>query len=116
VTAGGEAVRALADRQQTEQILWNLIANAAQAGAARVTLRVVAAGGRARIDVEDDGPGVEPELRDHDRIFRPFVTTKQRGAGLGLAASRRMARDNGGDLRLEPSDEGAHFALELEPS
>jgi C4-dicarboxylate-specific signal transduction histidine kinase len=52
-----------------------------------------------------------------DQLFRPFVTTKQRGAGLGLAASRRMARDQGGDLLMlastAPGGRGAHFALEL---
>ncbi len=100
-----------------EQILANLISNAAHAvgrGGGTITVSVVAGdAGTARVTVHDDGPGVPTELRD--RIFRPFVTTKEEGegTGLGLAISRRLARRMGGDLVLEETDGGAAFALEL---
>ena len=89
----------------------NLFINARQAGAQHVNVRVETREKRVLIHVQDDGPGVKADIRE--QLFRPFVTTKQRGAGLGLSGSRRMMRDNGGDLTLLESDTGAHFVLEL---
>lgn len=55
-----------------------------------------------RIGVEDDGPGLPASVRD--RPFEPFVSTKgQRGTGLGLAVTRRLAERHGGTLRLDPT-------------
>lgn len=73
-----------------------------------------------RIAVEDDGPGVPPELRD--RIFDPFVTTKDVGAGtgLGLAVCKGIVEGASGSLFLDASyTRGARFVVELplsEPS
>jgi signal transduction histidine kinase len=111
VGVSGSLAQALADASQVEQVLLNLIANAAQAGARKIAITVGCASSRVSVEVADDGPGIAAEIRD--QLFRPFVTTKQRGAGLGLAGSRRMARDNGGDLRHLPSESGARFVLEL---
>ncbi|MBN2361556.1 MAG: HAMP domain-containing histidine kinase [Deltaproteobacteria bacterium] len=111
LTVDGQPLSALVDEAHASQILLNLITNAAQAGAQRIGVTVQPAAERIRIDVVDDGPGIDAEVRD--QLFRPFVTTKQHGAGLGLAGSRRLARDNGGDLRLEEAAAGAHFVLEL---
>ncbi|MFH0901913.1 MAG: ATP-binding protein [Pseudomonadota bacterium] len=113
VSVEGESAVVSVDRGQMEQVLLNLIANAAQAGARRVRISIRRDEERALIVVDDDGSGIDPKIRD--LLFRPFVTTKQRGAGLGLAASRRMARDNDGDLRLEQGEgeTGACFVLEL---
>jgi signal transduction histidine kinase len=110
----GDPSIVLGDEQQIGQILLNLITNAAQAGAKSCALRIDSSGDTVRVHAEDDGPGIDAAVRD--QLFLPFVTTKQRGTGLGLAASRRMARDNGGDLSAEPgraSKGGAHFVLEL---
>lgn len=122
VRAGDE--RVLADEEHVAQILLNLLQNAAQAGATRVELSSSAgAPDLVAIAVTDDGPGISAELRE--RLFQPFVTTKQRGAGLGLSASRRLARDNGGELGCvsagspagapgsAPTDQGARFVLTL---
>lgn len=114
VRAGDEVV--LADEEHVAQILLNLLQNAAQAGAGAVELSVAPPAGQAAaraldVVVTDDGPGIAAEVRE--RLFQPFVTTRQRGAGLGLSASRRLARDNGGELRAEPSARGARFVLTL---
>lgn len=53
------------------------------------------------IEVGDDGRGVSPA--DAERIFRPFVTTKPNGSGIGLTLARRIAHAHGGALTLEGS-------------
>ena len=61
-----------------------------------------------RVEVTDNGPGVPPEKQAE--IFRPFVSTKgSRGTGLGLAVSRKILREHGGDILLqEPTRPGQH--------
>ena len=67
---------------------------------------------RAVFRVEDDGPGVSEHLRD--TLFEVGVTTKSGGWGVGLSLARRIVVDvHGGALRLEPSDGGAVFCVEL---
>jgi signal transduction histidine kinase len=69
---------------ELNQVWTNLIANAAEAldGSGAITLRVRATAEGVRVDVEDDGPGIAPDLVD--RVFDPFVTTKPPGEGTGL--------------------------------
>jgi signal transduction histidine kinase len=129
-----EGLRVRGDEAQLRRALLNLAANAVvasatlhPAGGGRVTLRatVVApvpeqqqraqsrAEPRARIEVDDDGPGVEPALRE--RIFTPFFTTRQKGTGLGLAFVREIVQDHGSEISVEaqgPSG-GARFGFEL---
>lgn len=98
-------VRGDADRLQ--QVLLNLARNAVEAGARTLVLRTRAEHGvRAgacvlrsalRVDVIDDGPGVPAELRD--TLFEPLVSGRADGTGLGLALSREIAREHGGELR-----------------
>jgi signal transduction histidine kinase len=114
------------------QVLLNLVLNAgaalasqgdadgvgSSAGAARIVIRARAASpGRVRIEVEDNGPGIAPSVRD--RLFEPFVTTKQvgEGTGLGLAVCRGLVESAGGDIGADPSHEtGALFYVELPSS
>jgi len=78
----------------------------------RVDVRVDAAAGQARISVQDDGPGVAPEVRA--RLFEPGVTTKTGGWGIGLALARRIVEDqHDGRLRYEGSPAGTIFVLEF---
>ena len=61
--------------------------------------------------VQDNGPGVSPQVRP--RLFEPFVTGKPSGVGIGLALSRNIARAHGGDLVLEDGAPGVTFILTL---
>lgn len=102
-----------ADRMAVGVIVENLVRNALEAAgtAGRVWVRAEAAGDRARVVVEDDGPGVSPEVAD--RLFRPFASTKPSG-GLGLALSRRLARLHGGEVAYERREpRGSRFVLTL---
>jgi signal transduction histidine kinase len=122
VTENGGDATVRADPSAVEQILFNLVDNACKyaAGAADKRLHLVseAAGGRGVLKVCDHGPGIS--ARDARRLFRPFsksaadAANSAPGVGLGLALSRRLARDMGGDLVLiaRPGD-GACFALGL---
>ena len=101
-----------ADGARLRQVLGNLLVNAAEAGARRVSLRAEVQDGFAQVLVEDDGPGIDPALRD--RLFDPFATGRANGTGLGLAISRQIAERHGGSLRLAPSSSaGAAFELKL---
>ena len=108
-----------ADEDLIVHALCNLLSNGAQAALdyqdrpAHVRLTGEVQHGSVRINVEDSGLGVAPEL--HDRIFQPFFTTKADGAGVGLSFSRQVALSHGGDLMLEPNSGsgGALFSMTL---
>jgi signal transduction histidine kinase len=51
-----------------------------------------------RLDVRDNGPGIEEEIME--RIFEPFYSTKEKGSGLGLAISRRLIEKLGGRIKI----------------
>lgn len=105
-----EPVNVRADAARVEQILFNLVFNAVQAGAREVRLDV-AQGTKPGISVRDDGPGLPESVRA--RLFEPFVTTKPvgQGTGLGLAISQRLAREMGAELVCDEPGPGCVFAL-----
>jgi signal transduction histidine kinase len=82
-------------------ILTNLVVNALDAAprGGHVHVSVSRRDGNGLVAVEDDGPGVPPELRE--KILQPFFTTKTQGTGLGLAIVARRATDAGGKLEFE---------------
>ena len=105
-----------------EQILLNLVDNAckyASSGLARsININVVTTDQSITLQLRDHGPGIAPT--DRKRIFRPFHKSARQaaesapGVGLGLALSRRLARELGGDLTLESNTpSGACFCLTL---
>ncbi|PIY21470.1 MAG: hypothetical protein COZ11_16205, partial [Deltaproteobacteria bacterium CG_4_10_14_3_um_filter_51_14] len=62
--------------------------------------------------VEDDGPGIAPEVIE--RIFEPFFTTRAKGTGLGLAYSLQVVKAHGGSIEAEnKSPRGARFTIRL---
>jgi two-component system sensor histidine kinase PilS (NtrC family) len=96
------------DPNHLHQILWNLCQNGLHharngAGGAKVMLSAGVEGGRAYLDVTDNGPGVPPEVRPH--LFEPFFTTERTGNGLGLYISRELALCNRARLDYLPSAE-----------
>jgi nitrogen fixation/metabolism regulation signal transduction histidine kinase len=94
----------MADAQQLRQVVHNLVQNAqdatAQAAGARVTLRTrVSESGRwVRLTVCDDGPGFAEHILK--RAFEPYVTTKPKGTGLGLAVVKKIMDEHGGRIEL----------------
>lgn len=107
------------DPGTTEQILFNLVDNAAKYAASaedrRLEVDVSASAKQVLLMVRDHGPGIPVE--EHKRIFEPFSKAKRDasgtapGVGLGLALSRELAKAMGGRLTIVPSQDGAAFQL-----
>lgn len=105
---------AQADPDQVLQVVLNLLRNGVEAcpEGGVVTLRAGQRGGEAFVEVIDSGSGLPAGLGDE--IFKPFVTTRTDGTGLGLAVSRRIAEAHGGRLTARSGpDGGARFRLSL---
>lgn len=93
-----------ADPELVEQVLINLAFNAIQAVAEQPEARVILSArmderGRVLIQVEDNGPGILPEVLD--KIFIPFFTTKKGGSGIGLSLSRQIMRLHRGTISVQ---------------
>lgn len=106
-----------ADPVQIQQVVVNLMRNAMEAVKSAPSRAVQVSASKTDthlvIAVRDSGPGVPPELVPD--LFRPFSGSKRRGLGLGLAISKSLAQNHGGDLIVEPGGEqgGAVFNLKL---
>jgi two-component system, NtrC family, nitrogen regulation sensor histidine kinase NtrY len=110
---GGPPATLRADADQLDQLLINLLTNAADAasetgGGVRVSWTTD--DGHLTLRVEDDGPG----LPDTANLFVPFFTTKRHGTGIGLALSRQIAEAHGGELYLENRDGARGCVARLE--
>ena len=90
-----------ADEGQLEQLLMNLIINAAHATAdgGSIHVEAVCRGDRTLLIIRDHGIGMPPDVQA--KALDPFFTTKAKGTGLGLAICRRIADSNGGSISLE---------------
>lgn len=114
--------RISADSEQLKQVLINLVNNAADALGERGTIKLRAIDSRMKLgerfravvvlEVEDDGPGISPEVRK--RLFDPFFSTKASGTGLGLSIAARIVEKHGGALRVQNAPgHGAIFGIVL---
>lgn len=111
----------LADRDQLVQVLTNLVQNGIEAARTLsdppVLPRIEVTIGRAsdhtvRVEVIDNGPGVDPAIRE--RLFEPYASTKREGTGLGLAIAQRIVYEHGGEIRCEDATGGgARFVVVL---
>jgi len=106
-----------ADKDQLNQVLINLLRNSYEAldhqdqGEISISSDVDSSG-MIRISIQDNGPGIEPELLEE--IFIPFFTTKTQGTGIGLSLSKQIIRQHGGDLMVSSEiGKGANFQLLL---
>lgn len=109
-------VQCYVDGFRLQQVFRNLFENSLAACPSPVEIDVTCSHikqndkGVIRISVRDNGPGIPPAQRDN--IFRPFVTTKRKGTGLGLALSKRVVEAHHGTIELGEADgEGAEFVL-----
>lgn len=112
--SGMDTATVKGDEVQLRALFRNLLTNAAQAmgGRGTIDIRVEADDEQVRVHVSDDGPGVSDEVQG--RIFRPLVTTKNFGLGLGLPYCQRVAKAHGGQLIVQSEpDQGATFTLEV---
>ena len=108
--------RCLLDASLIEQVMVNLLSNAAEAlrhaEAKRISVRTALENGRVVIRVGDSGPGIQEGLRD--KVFDPFYTTKSDGTGIGLSLCQRIINDHHGALTVEESAwGGAEFVIAL---
>jgi two-component system NtrC family sensor kinase len=110
----------MGDAHQLQQVFLNLVTNAEQAMERaegrhhRLTVRTRRAGDAIRLEIEDTGGGIPPNLLE--RIFNPFFTTKPtgQGTGLGLSISLGIVREHEGRIWAENSPQGgARFVVEL---
>jgi len=104
------------DKVQIQQILVNLVRNATEAMSGRnkrqLTISTGLEGSDVEIAVSDTGTGLPDDVVS--RLFHPFVTTKERGMGMGLSICRTIAEAHGGRLWLASNtSEGATFKLSL---
>ncbi|MGE0502976.1 MAG: ATP-binding protein [Rhizobiaceae bacterium] len=118
IEANGTPAIVQGDAKLLTRLVRNLIVNAFRHGAPPVEVFAEMNAGKALISVRDHGPGI-PES-ERERVFEPFYRPAGRGEsaggwGLGLALVRQIARNHGGDVRLEtPEGGGARFVVELE--
>ena len=102
------------DPEKIRQVLINLLENALDASppGEEVTLKAQSNDQNLIIEVSDHGKGIP--LENLDRIFIPFFTTKPKGTGLGLAVSRRIVEEHGGELSVQSTPkESTTFSLKI---
>jgi two-component system C4-dicarboxylate transport sensor histidine kinase DctB len=111
----GDVPAVRASRVKLEQVLVNLLQNAADALAETpsptIHLSCAVKEDHLVLTITDNGPGIAPEIAA--RLFTPFATSRKSGLGLGLVIARDIMREMGGDLQWRPQPGGAVFDVTL---
>ncbi|MBA8841140.1 ATP-binding protein [Ochrobactrum sp. RH2CCR150] len=109
---------AAVDPVEMEQVMFNLLRNSIESfhdtdtsSHRQVKASLKADGSAVVLEVQDNGPGVAPELLP--RLFTPFTTNRPEGTGLGLALSQRLVERFGGEISYIPQEQGALFRVVL---
>jgi two-component system sensor histidine kinase DctS len=117
VKSAGEMIPVTASFLELQQVLMNLILNAIQASGDATGGRVEISwegdpDGQVMIAVDDSGPGLDVALKE--TVFHPFVTSKAKGTGIGLAVAKRIVERHGGAIAVKESPiGGARFEMIL---
>jgi signal transduction histidine kinase len=112
-----ELPRSYADKNLIEEMVLNLLNNAAEAmktmeAGKNIAVASFVEDGHIIIQVSDSGPGVPQEIKD--KIFDPYFTTKHEGTGIGLSLCHRIISDHGGSLAVSESElGGGEFRIEI---
>jgi two-component system sensor kinase FixL len=114
ITVADQMPLVVGDRRQLAIVFANLVRNAIDAmpTGGQLALRAVPDGPSLRVEIQDTGQGISQE--DIHRIFEPFFSTKARGIGLGLAISKAIVENHGGQLLVtSQSGRGTCFTVRL---
>lgn len=117
--AGADHLECPVDSQKFRQVLDNLVSNSLEAlressrQPRQVTIRLSTEDHFAKVEVEDNGPGLTAEAQS--KAFNPFFTTKDRGTGLGLSIAYEIVKAHEGELWLENRAEGGAITTVLVP-
>jgi len=113
-----EPVFVKADAIQIEQVILNLIINASHSlqknntNNKLITISLSSTDDNVIVSVEDNGSGIDKSIKE--KLFRPFVTSKEEGTGIGLVICRTIIEDHGGKIWTENiPDSGAKFSFSL---
>lgn len=101
------------DADKMKQILLNLLLNACQAmpDGGKITIATGKENGFVYISIEDQGIGIDEQVRN--RIFEPFFTTKEDGTGLGLAIVKQLLETMNGTIEVKPTENGSLFITRI---
>lgn len=111
--SGSEEARFEGDEELLERVFENVVRNACEAAgpSGHVRVRIDPHAGGVNVRVEDDGPGWPGDVAE---AFRPFVSTKPGGLGLGLPMARKIVRLHGGDVQLGSGHKGVWVEISLQ--
>ena len=107
-------VRVLADEDKLQQVVLNMLVNAAQSITESGEIRITATASdqNVSIHIADTGQGMDEEALE--QAFSPFFTTKEKGSGLGLAISEKIITAHGGEIRVASTPaKGTQFSIQL---
>jgi two-component system sensor histidine kinase HydH len=110
---GARPPRVTLDADKFRQAVLNLVVNALEAmpGGGELTLATLAREGGVEVEVRDTGPGIPEEVREN--LFRPYVSTKGRGTGIGLPLAEKLIGQHGGRITYETGPRGTTFRMSL---